>query len=325
MGRATGKRWSGADEARLLAFAAKQHGVLERQQILDAGMSEATLWRRLASKSWSELYPRVYRVLPPPRGAWKQMLMAACLWAGDGAAASHRAAAVLWGVEEEANAPIEISIAHPHNGQERRNVTVHRMDFDPGDTITRVDGIPVTNPSRTLLDLASQRTHDQVDSAMDALIRRRLSSTEQLKGLLRKVAACGRRGLRRFRAVLEERLGIRAKDSDLERLFPKKVIQAHGLPMPVHNHPIWLDGRLFAKVDYAYPELGIFIELHSKKWHLGPERVIHDSQKQNELVLLGATPLIFWWDDVTKSHARTAERIRRAIDMARARLDATTL
>src|SRR5680860_622447 len=82
---------------------------------------------------------------------WKQRAMAACLWAGDGAALSHKSAALLWGLDGIVTSLVEITT--PRALSDPR-VMIHRSRLLTGDHVTRVGGIPVTSPTRTLLNLS---------------------------------------------------------------------------------------------------------------------------------------------------------------------------
>jgi predicted transcriptional regulator of viral defense system len=86
-------------------------------------MSRQAIHRRLAAGRWQEVLPGVYRVAGAPTSE-EQSLMAACLWAGPGAAVSHRAAAGLWGLLEGHSTSVEITtprrLRHP-------GVVVHRV------------------------------------------------------------------------------------------------------------------------------------------------------------------------------------------------------
>ena len=106
------------------SVARKQHGVVSRAQLQAQGVSEDGIWRRRRSGILQEALPGVYRTSGAPRG-WLQDLMAACLWGGEEAAASHRAAAALWELEGFEHAPVEISA--PRRLQAGvSTITVHR-------------------------------------------------------------------------------------------------------------------------------------------------------------------------------------------------------
>src|SRR4051812_13255142 len=80
----------------LARVASSQHGLLTREQALSLGMSSSALSRRVSSGQWERVYPGVYRVVAAPV-TQAQTLLAAVLWAGEGATVSHFSALSLWG------------------------------------------------------------------------------------------------------------------------------------------------------------------------------------------------------------------------------------
>src|ERR1051326_2205207 len=87
--------------------AAQQHGLVSRSQLLAAGLLEGAIWRRLVRHELEQVLPGVYRV-PGSPATWLQSLMGVCLWAGNGASASHRAAAALWDIDGFPEGPLEV-------------------------------------------------------------------------------------------------------------------------------------------------------------------------------------------------------------------------
>ena len=83
------------------------------------------------------------------QGRW----MAAVLACGPGAVLSHDSAAALLGIGSEDGAEIEVSVA-PGWDRRRPGIRVHRRRFGRH-AIGTFDGIPVTSPAQTLIDLAA--------------------------------------------------------------------------------------------------------------------------------------------------------------------------
>ncbi len=309
-------RWSAPLEAKAFTEASRQHGLLTREQLKALGASDRTIARRSRAGLWERLFPGVFRLLPSSSSGWHQRLMGVCLWLGEDAVVSHAAAGALWnldGIEEQA---IEVSTTRRINGRAPSGVLIHRVSSLLREAVTTVEGIPVTQHWRTLMDLARTLPTDSVDAALDCALRRKKTSFKQLGRMLEKVQRRGLAGLRTFRALLAQRQGTGPKDSEAERLFYRNVIDAHGLPRPEHNFRVKdRQGKFVAKVDAAYPQYGIAIEIYSKAHHTAPEAVQNDARRQNELVMAGMTPLIFWWEDITAAPYRTAERIAEAITL----------
>ena len=137
-------------DARCMEVAEAQYGLISSSQALAAGLSEYQIRRRLRSGRWRGVHPGVHAINGSPP-TWHQSLLAACLWAGPHAAASHRAAARLWGLDCMDNEVVEISVPRKLT---TTSVIVHRLSR-PHTRIMRRGGIPVTEVATTLVDLAA--------------------------------------------------------------------------------------------------------------------------------------------------------------------------
>jgi hypothetical protein len=225
-------------------------------------LSERKIDHRLTRGMWRPAHPGVYTAIECPDD-WKQRAMAACLWAGDGAAVSHRSAALLWGLDGIVTSLIEITT--PRALSDRR-IVIHRSRILTGEQLTRVGGIPVTSPTRTLLDLSAVVPFQRLEVALDDALRRGLTSIARL-GLEIGERAPGRAGVRTLRKTLESYRHA-PLESPLERRF-LKLLRAAGVPEPEVQHEIHAHGRLIARVDFAYPDLRLGIEVDGYRWHSG--------------------------------------------------------
>src|SRR5947207_9814756 len=110
----------GADRA-IAALAERQHGVVARGQLLDAGVSRYALDRRIDQRRLHLVHRGVYAVGHPNltiEGRW----LAAVLAAGRDAVASHRAAAAIWGLRRSAHLEVTVPAAR----RDQPLVRVHR-------------------------------------------------------------------------------------------------------------------------------------------------------------------------------------------------------
>lgn len=173
--------------ARAAAGAREQHGLATRGQLLGAGISASSAKRDVAAGRLERVHARVLRFPGAPR-TWEQQLCAAVLAGGAGAVASHRSAARLWSLLDDA--PTEISV--PRGRLPRPNgVAVHRSgDLAPPWCTTRA-GVPVTNPLRTLVDLGAVVPPHVVADALELALVRRLVSIRALEYLDRQNALVG--------------------------------------------------------------------------------------------------------------------------------------
>ena len=251
----------------------KQHGVITRGQALSAGLSPRQVEHRLCSGVWSRLLPRVYAPVEL-RATWHQRVMAACLWAGDGAAASHRTAAALLRLPGFAKAKIEISTPRRLR---RPGLVAYRRSLRPND-VMKVDGIPVTSVPITLLNLAAVESLDRLEVAVDDVLVRGLVTWGRLQRVFEEDMR-GVAGAVPLRSVLE---GYKhaAPESPLERRF-LRLLRAAGLPEPEVQYPIREGERLVARVDFAYPEIRLAMEVDGYRWHGGRRAWVRDLSRGN--------------------------------------------
>jgi hypothetical protein len=281
-------------EALCLRRAARQHGVISRSQLLAAGVGDDAIWRRVSSGLWTQLFPGVYAV-PGAPASWKQDLMAACLWAGDGAAASHRAAAALLGLEGFPEGPLEISGCRKTR-RPRRKLLLHYVDLPSGHR-TRKFGIPITTPARTLVDLAAVAAN-RVERALDDALRKGLTSLPQLHRTFLLMEGRGRKGVGVVRTLLAQRNpGTLPSASDFQARV-RKLFAAAGLPPMVEEHEVWDGARFIARVDFAYPELLLAIEADGYASHSGRLDWQHDRARRNALTSRGWRVLHVTWEDL---------------------------
>jgi predicted transcriptional regulator of viral defense system len=140
----------------IAGLAARQHGVVNRRQLLDAGVSDKAMERRLRSGHLVRLHRGVYAVGHAqlrPEGRW----LAAVLAAGPGAALSHRSAAALHGVRDGDGA-IDVTTTRRATV---RGVVIHRTTVLAAQDVTTRRGVPITTLPRTLVDLAGILTAEQ--------------------------------------------------------------------------------------------------------------------------------------------------------------------
>jgi very-short-patch-repair endonuclease len=157
-------------DAELAALAARQHGVVARRQLVEIGLTNRRIDRRLAIGRLHAIHRGVFAVghtRLSREGRW----MAAVLAAGVDAALSHRSAAALWGIRATGRARIDVTA--PRRMHSRAGVQMHFAAL-ADDEVAVHDGIPVTSPARTLMDLAAVLPRDRLERAINEAERLRL-------------------------------------------------------------------------------------------------------------------------------------------------------
>jgi very-short-patch-repair endonuclease len=295
-----------------------QYGLFTLDQALASGLNRTTVYRRARLGRYALQHPGVFAFAGLPE-SWERSVLAACLAAGPDAVASHRTAARIWSLGDRSEDKPEITV--PRRRRPRlRGVTVHQsLDLTIDQTTVR-KRIPVTNPLRTLVDLASVLPADEVEDALDAgLAWPSLFSLKAVGTTRSLLAQRGRSGTGVLRRVLEERaLGDAISDSKLERRMGELLRRA-GLPPAVFRHVIITPGGVFlAEVDFAYPEVKLAIEVDGFNVHGTPRAMAKDFVRQNGLVPYGWRVLRFTWRQVVGQPDMVAAAIGAALAGLRA-------
>jgi hypothetical protein len=137
---------------RVVEIATKQHGIVTRRQLFEAGVKRQAISRRLESGRLHRLHPGVYAVGHTALGLHGRWL-AAVLASGEGALLSHFSAAALWGMRSTSAPRIDV-IVPPASG--RRSTATIRIRRGKREGVEHL-GIPVTSPRCTLDDLAAAK------------------------------------------------------------------------------------------------------------------------------------------------------------------------
>jgi hypothetical protein len=194
-----------------------------------------------------------------------------------------------------------------------QGVVVHQLtDVTPGDIMTILD-LPVTRPTRTILDLAAVLPPPMLASCLDQAVRMKLTTYQKTAGALERLARRGKPGVTNLRSILKPRLGGNfVSDSTLEtRLL--SVLKDGGLPTPTTQYrPKWLR-KVNGRVDLAYPEEQVIVEGDSQRWHGTPEAFQIDRMRDNLAQIAGWIILRFTWQDITERQDYVVDTVTRAL------------
>jgi very-short-patch-repair endonuclease len=296
-------------DERLARLAATQHGTFARAQAARLDATKGMIQHRLRTGRWDRLASDVFRLAGSPP-TWQQALLAACLAWGVGAVVSHRAAAALWRLVGFDPGIIELTV--PRVRRRAEAGIIHRHELSRAD-VTSVDGIPVTTPARTLIDLAGVVPRDAVEEAMDDALRRGLVSFPLLVRRLEALRRPGRPGIASTRVLLDARDPATAVPESVFETRLLRTLKRAGLPPPVLQHEIRLQGQGVAVVDFAYPDARLAIEADGFRWHSGRLRWDQDRARRNELTLLGWRIIHITWTQLTRRPHAVSGAIKEAL------------
>lgn len=299
----------GEAEIQVLARMADNGGVITRCEALAMGMTSSTLNRRVRNGHLVAVGRGVY-VLPGVLRDELTLLGAAT--AALSGVVSHESAARLY--ELEGLNPRRVSITVPVRRSNRFNgVLVHQSTDLTQDQTTLIRGLLVTNPERTLLDLAAVLGESRLGTVLDQAHRRGLTSYDLVADRLEVMARKGKPGVKKLRRVLEIRLGGNyVSDSTLETLLIKLLDDADLMPPDLQYRPPWLK-QTNGRVDLAYPAELVVVEGDSRRWHGTPEAFQADRLRDNLAQAAGWVILRFTWEDITQRPSYVVSLVRTVL------------
>jgi hypothetical protein len=113
-----------------------------------------------------------------------------------------------------------------------------------------------------------------------------------------------------LRALLTEHYGEPyVPDSDFERMVQQLLLDA-GLPAPVLQHEVYDGDEFVARIDLAYPNRLLGIELDGRR-HLTDQAFERDPVRRNRLVGLGWTILNYTWRAYVDHPTRLVAEVRQ--------------
>ena len=269
--------------APLPKLAARQHGVVSTRQLVALGIDKDAVRRWVRDGRLHRVRRGVYAVghARLTREGW---WMAAVLRCGAGAVLSHHSAAALWGIRPTAAACVDVTLPRGRGHDPRAGITLHRPQRPPTTTVR--DGIPVTTPTQTLVDLSSVLPRPALGRALEAAEGLRLLDVAQLTPRLAKLAGLVEP---RLRSPLEAQL--------------LALCRGRGLPTPSVN--VVIEGL---EVDFSWPEQRLIVETDGHRHHGTRAAFERDRERDSVLTAKG-------WRVVRITHRRLARQPREVAEL----------
>jgi hypothetical protein len=201
---------------------------------------------------------------------------------GTGHVACDRTAAWLHGVDVFERKlggvpPIEVCVLRGTSPSERPEVRARTRDLGAED-VELAGGVLVTTPLRTALDLGCILRRRDALAALDQF-RRHYDITEQ--GLAQSAVRYFRR-----RGVVQLRRLIPLSDPRAEsprETWTRLAIMDAGIPAPVPQYEIEIEGAVIFRLDHAYPEHRVAVEYDGEDFHHMDDQLEHDARRRGWL------------------------------------------
>lgn len=202
-----------------------------------------------------------------------------------GGVASHHLAGVLLGLDSVdlkgtwATLPLTANGRRPH---------VSRRTLLP-ERIVTVAGLPCTDGTQTMIDLAGSLDDLTWEQALESALRKRLTTVDDVRHANPRVL--------KLRPD-----GAPPTESLLETLFVQLARTVPGLPDPVRQRKVGS-----ARLDLAWPDLGLFVELDGEHHKDQP---VYDARRETAIVAeTGWLCGRFTWTEVVRIPRSTARRL----------------
>jgi hypothetical protein len=306
-------------EAQLRALVA-EHGVFTRKEALAVGYHDHAIAGLVRGGAWVRVRRGAYAF----GEGWSSLsdnqryailCRAAVRQASTHVVLSHTSSA------NEYGAPLwecDLSTVHltrpdQRAGRAEAGIVQHRGVLAEGDVVTR-NGRQVMSATRTALELTLVRDVEHALVEIDYLLHRDFTTMEKLRRRYDCMAHWPR--------SLATDLVLRLADGRSESVGETRarfLCWAQGLPAPIPNYPIFNErGVEIARVDLAWPQLGVFLEFdgkgkyeqHRREGESVVECVLREKQRESRICeLTGWRCIRIVWADLYRP-AEVAARIR---------------
>jgi hypothetical protein len=275
---------------------------VKRRQLLALGLGEKAIEYRVKTRRLIPAHTGVYAVghvptLPQDRA------FGALLACGPEAALSHSSALTLWGVFRRWDIPFEVAAP---TLRKRPGIRTHRAKLTRAD-IRIHEGIRVTSPARTLLDMAPRLTDKQLRRAFNNL---RLSHGLEPGQLANAIGRFPRHpGARRLEPLAETRRG--ATRSGIEDKFAD-FCERYGFPEPLFNARV--AGR---EVDAYFPAERVIVEIDGYEVHSGRISFEDDRDRDANMLALDLPTVRVTEERLDNQPEKEGRRLHAILEMRR--------
>lgn len=286
-----------------------QCGVVARWQLLELGLRDQDIRRRVRRREWAVVHPGVYVDHTGPL-TWTQRAWAAVLTCWPSALSHDSALRAADGPgrrDRFANDPIHIAIGPGRKVVARRGLVIHRISDLDRRTLWNTSP-PRLRVEEAVLDLAAE-AHDPM-SAIATLadaVQARRTRADRLQAALAQRPRIARRQL--LEGVLRD--VAEGTCSALEHGYLTLVERPHRLPRPDRQRPSPLQRTLR---DVDYDAFGMVVELDGRLFHNTARARDADLERDlDSRVLDGRLTVRLGWGQIFDRGCSTAAKLGRLL------------
>jgi hypothetical protein len=306
--------------AHLTGVTVRQGGVFTVRQARELGYTADEMRARLRSGRWIRVRHGIYRPAGPVDDYRVAAAAAVLACRGSDPTASHRCAATLLDLPllDSPYRP-ELTLAERSNTTAVKGCVIHRSAV-PQSQRSYIDGIPVTDASRTVVDLARSVPFAEAVVTADAALRS--GATTQARLLVASIGFRGRPTYARIARVLDFATDRSASPGES---VARTMFAEQGLPAPLVAHPIAIAGQIFAEADFLWEQERTIGEFDGRVKYRrdndrGDDVLWQEKLREERLREAGFEVVRMTWAQVTKEPRQTADRVRAAFARQRHQL-----
>lgn len=297
-----------------------------RRDVVRDGRSDDELSRLVRAHAWARIRRGAYvdGPLPAAQDARHALLVAATVATlRRPAVISHQSAAVLigiplWGVPLD---QVHITRRPPASSQAAGPLRAHVARLRDDEVIT-VGGLEVTDPTRTVLDLARSLPFETAVVVVDAALHAHLVSADVIRQRLADLA--GTRGSRHAARVIAF---ADTRSESVGESRSRVLLAEIGLAPSALQHRVRSpDGMFIGRADFAWEEPGVIGEFdgwvkYGRLLRPGQEAgdVVFEEKRREDAMRDAGWEVVRWtWRDLT-TPGQLGDRVRRSHDRGRRR------
>jgi very-short-patch-repair endonuclease len=299
------------DLARLHELAHRQHGAIGRHQLAALGIPRS---RALTLRRKGILVPSIgdsFALIAESRSRLQIASAATLAWGGKGIV-THRTAAWLWGAWDHGDDdPIDITIGGRHHSKQLEGIVFHSPRDQHNLAPIRRQGIRVTIPTRTILDVAAVAPH-RIQTVIERMLLAGHVSRDRLAAAVAQHSRRGRTGIGPVRQILRDwPYSNKVAESVLEMRMQTLL---HDTPF-AHYETQWEIGPF--RTDFAWVDERIVLECDG--WGKVDSAAYFERAARRDSFLQsnGWIVLHFTWAEITRRPRHVVNEIERAFALRR--------
>ena len=171
---------------------------------------------------------------------------------------------------------VDVTRLDRKSGRKETGVRQHRRPLRRKKDVRKAAGLACTSPARTAIDVTTCLDTEHALVIVDSLLHQGLVTTKQLKAAHERLKASPH--TLSTRTVLALADGASSGPAETRARY---AIHRAGLPAPITQLHVYDHGELFAMLDFAWPDLKVWVEFDGKVKY---EKYLRDGETPGDAV-----------------------------------------